>query len=90
MAWLVYFIIGYMALGLFIFEWAWKKTKPMRIPNEERDSKYPAFRRLDKKWNKIKYYPGALLWLPFKIVLILSVMVKAIIFTKILCLGHNF
>lgn len=27
-----------MAIGIALFEWAWKKVKPIREINEERDS----------------------------------------------------
>ena len=38
-------------IGLLSFEWAWYSLKPVREVNEERDSQYPAFRRLDvRKW----------------------------------------
>ena len=41
-------ILGaYMLLGLSLFEWAWIKVKVIRDVNEERDSKYPAYRRVD-------------------------------------------
>ncbi len=36
-------------LGLAMFEWAWLKMKPFYKANEERDSQYPAYRRLDAK-----------------------------------------
>ena len=32
-------------VGLILFEYAWHDMKPIREVNEERDSKYPAFRR---------------------------------------------
>jgi hypothetical protein len=40
-----------MLLGLFMFEWAWSKVKPLKRVDEERDGLYPAFRRWDiYKW----------------------------------------
>lgn len=42
---LIILLILNAAVGLYCFEWAWKKTKPIREINEKRDSKYPAFRR---------------------------------------------
>jgi hypothetical protein len=44
----MYSIISYMLIGWLFFEWAWAKTAPLRVQNEERDKNYPAFRRLDK------------------------------------------
>jgi len=40
-----------MLLGLFMFEWAWCKVRILKRVDEERDGKYPAFRRWDAyKW----------------------------------------
>ena len=36
-------------VGILLFEWCWKVTKPIREIDEDRDSKYPAFRRNDAK-----------------------------------------
>ena len=36
-------------VGILLFEWCYKVTKPIREVDEERDSKYPAFRRIDAK-----------------------------------------
>ena len=44
----LYIILFINALvGLYLFEKTWKTIKPLREINEERDSKYPAFRRYD-------------------------------------------
>lgn len=84
-----HYLLVYMGIGLLIFEWAWMKTAPLRVPNEERDSKYPAFRRTDKQWRKWRYYPGALTLIPMKILLIVSVFFFGIVFLKIAALGHD-
>jgi hypothetical protein len=48
-------------LGVIAFEWAWKRTERQRTTVEERDSQFPAFRRLDVHlWRKLKFYPGAI------------------------------
>ena len=32
-------------IGHFVFQWAWKLVRPLREAKEDRDSKYPPFRR---------------------------------------------
>ena len=46
-------------VGIILCEYAFQKTKPVRKVDEERDSKYPAFRRYDvKNWNRLTFYIG--------------------------------
>jgi hypothetical protein len=74
-----------------MFEWAWYKMKPIREVNEERDSKFPAFRRWDvPMWKKWKFYPGALLYMPFRFWFTIFLLVILYIVVKIGTLGHNF
>jgi hypothetical protein len=64
----------YCMIGLILFEFSYYKVRVLRIPNEGRDQRYPAFRRLDVgKWHRWKFYPGALTLLPFR--LIISVLI---------------
>lgn len=54
-------------IGHFAFQYAWKDIRPLREAKEERDSKYPPFRRYDiKKWKKFKLYLGAITMMPFR------------------------
>jgi len=47
--------------GILLFEFIYHKTRRFRDGNEERDSKFPYFRRLDApKWARWKFYPGAM------------------------------
>lgn len=63
-------LIAYMLSGIFMFEWAYKEMKVFREVDEARDSKYPAYRRLDvKKWRRWMFYPGAATILPLRLVL---------------------
>jgi hypothetical protein len=42
----LYIFLGVNALiGLILFEWTWAKVKPLREIDEDRDSRFPAFRR---------------------------------------------
>lgn len=86
-------IIGFLnsIVGLVMFEWAWYKMKPIREVNEERDSKFPAFRRWDvPMWKKWKFYPGAILYMPFRFWFTIFLVVILYIVVKIGTLGHNF
>lgn len=79
-----YILIGiYMFLGLLAFEWAWIQIKPLREINEDRDGKYPAFRRWDAfKWRKWHYYLGAMTVMPVRLVLGFLGVVTCYIFVK--------
>mmetsp|Transcript_11024 Transcript_11024/g.18428 ORF Transcript_11024/g.18428 Transcript_11024/m.18428 type:complete len:272 (+) Transcript_11024:24-839(+) len=78
-------------IGLIAIEYAFKRVRRMIKVDEDRDSKFPAFRRLDaKKWSRWKFYPGALLTMPSRLILlILSGIVLALI-SVLLTLGHDF
>jgi hypothetical protein len=59
-------------LGLILIEYAWAKTKRFRKIDENRDGKYPYFRRIDVQiGGRAKFYPGALLTMPTRIILLL-------------------
>jgi hypothetical protein len=65
-------------LGIFMIEFSWKRSARFRQLDEDRDKKYPLFRRNDnKKWARWKFYPGAMLWMPTRFV---SVVLIALIF----------
>jgi hypothetical protein len=89
---ILYALLGiYMTLGLVMFEWAWKGMSAIRSVDEDRDSKYPAYRRWDvNKWQKWKFYPGAMLLLPLKFVGIVLCVLFCYIIVRIATLGHNF
>ena len=44
---LAFYVIAQAVIGVLAIEYAWSKTKRFREINEERDSKFPAFRRID-------------------------------------------
>ncbi len=84
-AYYVYFIIFgcNMILGLFMFEWAWCKIRTLRKVDEERDGKYPAFRRWDAyKWKKWRYYFGAITFLPIRLISSFSLVFFCYIFVR--------
>ncbi len=78
-------------LGLLMFEFAWKKMKPFYNVNEERDSKYPAYRRNDaKNWKKWKFYPGALTILPIRLISCVLAMLLTFVALKVLTIGYKY
>lgn len=53
-------------IGILLVEFALMKTKAVRKVNEERDSKYPAFRRYDVHlWKRSRFYIGIIELLTF-------------------------
>ena len=83
MEWYIYAIALYMLSGLALFEWAWASVKSIRDVNEERDSQFPAFRRLDaKKWNKFRFYLGAVTILPLRILIAFGSLIILSIFIR--------
>lgn len=72
-----------MFLGLLGFEWAWMQVKPVRDIVEERDSKYPAFRRWDAfRWRKWKFYFGAITVMPLRLFLSFLLVMLCYVFVK--------
>jgi lysophosphatidylcholine acyltransferase / lyso-PAF acetyltransferase len=87
----IFWCLLYAAIGLLLFEFAWKQVKPLREVDEERDSKYPAFRRFDAlNWKKWRFYPGAVLLLPLRMLLTAFCFLLCYLFTKIFTCGHDF
>jgi len=77
-------------VGILLFEWCYKATKPIREVDEARDSKYPAFRRYDaKKWSRWKFYPGAMTLLFFRLFMAIFNVIMCVVFTKLVCIGAN-
>jgi hypothetical protein len=59
--------------------------------DEERDKNYPAFRRYDSKnWRRWKFYPGAMLWMPSRILAYAISCTSIGILCAPLTCGHDF
>jgi hypothetical protein len=85
------YLIVQAVIGVLAFEYAWYKTKRYREVNEDRDSQYQAFCRLDaKNWSRFKFYPGAVLMMPSRIVLLLIDGMILTFIVTILSFGHDF
>ena len=75
MAWqiLLYFFAFNAVWGLAMAEYCFYSTKIIRKVNEERDSMFPAWRRLDTRWMKRIYvYPMAATLAPLRIEIFLA------------------
>jgi len=78
-------------VGIFAVEYAFSKTKRFRKVDEERDAKFPAFRRKDvNKWARWKFYPGAMLVMPIRMVLLLLNVIVLVLLVSIFSIGHDF
>ena len=87
--WII-FALSYMALGILMMEWAWKRTVRIREVNEERDSLFPAFRRTDAhKWNKLMFYPFAMTMVPFRFVFGLIPLASIGVWSWFVRIGHD-
>ena len=65
--------------------------KPIRNIDEERDGKYPAFRRWDAyKWGKWRFYFGAITFMLARLVCSVLVIIVCYIFVRIFTIVHNF
>jgi lysophosphatidylcholine acyltransferase/lyso-PAF acetyltransferase len=81
----------YMLLGAIGFEWAWHTIKPLRELNEQRDSRFKAFRRFDApNWRRWKFYPGAVTLMPFRIFITIFLIFMCYLTVRIITIGHNF
>ncbi len=87
--WLFSLLI-YLAIGVYAVEWMWAKMERIRQVDEERDSMFPAFRRTDAKhWNKWMFYPLGVTAMPLRIVMGLSILATAGIFSWFIRIGHD-
>ena len=78
-------------VGIVAIEFAFAQSARYMDGNEVRDEAYPLCRRLDvKNWSRWKLYPGAMLFMPTRFILLLSTFLTMVIIVRILCLFHNF
>ena len=67
---MIYFIVQ-AVLGFVAIEYAFARTKRFRQDDPIRDGQYPSFRRYDAQyWSRWKLYPGAMLLMPTRLVLL--------------------
>ena len=66
------YLLVQAVLGIIALEYAWHRTKRFREQNEERDGRFPPFRRYDaEKWSRLKFYPGAMFLMPTRAVMLI-------------------
>jgi hypothetical protein len=78
-------------IAILLVEFALHGTKPVWEQNQERDQKYPMFRRYDlKNWTRINLYPPAvLLMFPRLVFFALPTYVMIMVFGGLLNLGAD-
>lgn len=88
---LLIYLVFQAVVGVLAFEWAYSKVHRFREIDEERDQYYGAFRRQDAKhWARWKFYPGAMLTLTTRVILLFTGMVVLFFSISFLSIGHNF
>ena len=85
------FLAVQAVIGVFALEYALRRLKRFREKDEDRDSPVPYFRRLDSDyWARWKFYPGAMLWMPTRMVLMcLDAWLLTVVGTILSC-GHDY
>ena len=68
---LIYYMSVQAIIGAILMEYSMSRTRRFRDADEVRDGRFPWFRRYDApNWNRVSLYPGALLIMPTKILLL--------------------
>lgn len=77
-------------IGIVYLETAWLMVPRYLKENEERDSLFPAFRRLDSQhWNKWMFYPGAITFYPIRLFIGAFSLVLIVVLQWFVLLGYN-
>lgn len=83
-----WFLLNWI-IGILLIEYAFIKTKVVRKVNEERDSKFPAFRRTDVNlWKRGRLYLMAPLTFP-RFALCIMQLFYELPLSKLILLGHK-
>jgi hypothetical protein len=78
-------------IGIIMVEWVFKIHARFMKQDEARDVNYPAFRRYDSKnWKRWKFYPGAMLFMPTRMLIILLCLPLIYLFAVPFTWGHDF
>ena len=82
-------LVANAVLGLCVFEWAWAKFARFRRPNKDLNELFPAMARSDSpKWQKWKFYPGAVTLMLPKIFFCILVFVILLLCLNIVMIGQ--
>ena len=88
--WFTLLVIANAFFGLILFEWAWYYTYVVRNHPKELNAIFPMYRREDaRRWNKCKFYPGALTLLLPRLIWINCCVVALIGCIKLTLIGHD-
>lgn len=89
MQWTTWFLI-YIGLNIFLVEWCLSKLKRAQNVVEARDSGFPAFRRLDTKtWNRREVYNIAILTVPLRVCICMSLLASSAFVSWVLRFSHD-
>lgn len=76
---------------MFAIEYAFSRTKRFREVDEERDGRFPWFRRYDAYyWKRLRLYPGAIFIMPARFLLLALDGLFLMTVLRILTIGHDF
>ena len=83
-------ILWNVSLGFTYVNIAWSLVPRYLTPNEERDSLFPAFRRLDSQhWRKWMFIPGAVTLFPIRMIISLGSLFWLVVWLRIVMIGHK-
>ena len=90
MHWLIIVLAVNAFLGFLLIETVLRSTKRFRTVDEERDSKFPAWRRHDSQmWTRAKLYPGALTIMIPRLIAFASTLVGLWIICRVITIGTS-
>ena len=90
-AWWKAYLIFSTSIGFCFFEIAWSRIVRYRDLDDERDSNFPAWRRMDvKNWHKVYFYLGALTIFTTKMIICLGSLAVCAGLLKVIALGHQY
>ena len=74
-----------------MIEYALYKFRRFREVDESRDRNFSAFRRYDApNYSRLKLYPGAMLWMPTRLILLALDGILLCIIVHICSIGHDY
>lgn len=91
LAWWLALVIFNASVGVICLNLLWGPIKRYRVENEERDSLFPAFRRLDSpyKWKKWWFLPGAITLFPLRTIFGLGGLAFCCFVLKFIMFGYK-
>jgi hypothetical protein len=79
-----------LVIAALLTEWSFYKLKIAQNVVEERDSGFPAFRRLDaSKWNRWEAYLGTMMTGPLRVIISAFLLASSGFFSWVIRIGHD-